>query len=677
MDKEYITFFKSNFKTKISNKSLIQYVKDANKINEDYEPLLHIRQLLWNEIDFLETDHPLQWLFDAIFFWKTSFLTMVDLKALVHRLSDLELISTEDIYDLSDIILDTKLESLENWLGEIWYVFDDLISLVPDLSIAIQVYSKIYNSEIDSYWSDLASQAKSLRERPEYTEDLLKMASISTLHDLSNWVDADSRERIVNYGLSKSLDSDFDPKDNQSILFDDIEFPLSFPVLGDRIQEIGQTILDSKEFEGIPQKHLNSWMPKFVYSRPDVKQKIRIYFPGGKDIGHSGILIKTNEGALLFDFGLSVVNNTFANWHPLLEKLDAVFLSHAHLDHSGGLPLLMRDERKLQWFGKRETGILCEMLWNDTTKIASRISDNYLKTSNLGHIAKASNVLNAMSNFNEIELGKPLKVLPKVEITPFNASHLFGSVGFEINIDGRRLFYTGDFNLDNMEKQNTKFPTDIDQLIFDGTYYNRESTFSEPQDTLKEVLDNSKRIIIPAFSMGRSQEMLFELKNLKAEKKWKIVLTGMGGRLASKLKMSVGPSGGGKKTGVVIANTLNPDDFGENTIVIAGQGMLQAGTSRNLLDATREDTDTSIVLCGYQAPNSLGFHLHANHPYLRGKYHQPLYRVRISGHSSSDRLNSYLDRVSSTKVMVHSPEEARKNIIHENLVIPTRDGLTL
>lgn len=655
----------------------MQYAKDVGKLNEDYESLLHIRQSLWNEIDFMESEHPLQWLYDTIFFWKTSHLTMVDLKAMIHKLSDLELISTEDIYDLSDIILDTNLESLEKWLDEIWYIFDDLISLVPDLTIALRVYSKIYDTAIDSYWSDLASQAKSLIERPEYTEDLLKMTPITSLHDLSNWVDADSREKIVNYSLSKSIESDFRPKDSESINFDEIEFPLSFPVLGTRIQEIGQTVMDSEEFEGIPQKHLNSWMPKFVYSRPDVKQKIRIYFPGGKDIGHSGILIKTNEGVLLFDFGLSVVNNTFANWHPLLEKLDAVFLSHAHLDHSGGLPLLMRDERKLQWFGKKETAILCEMLWNDTTKIASRISDNYLNSSNLGHIAKSSNVINAMANFNEIELGKSIKVLPKVEITPYNASHLFGSVGFEINIDGKRVFYTGDFNLDNMAKQNAKFPTDVDHLIFDGTYYNRKSTFTDPQNTLKQVLENSKRIIIPAFSMGRSQEMLFELKKLKAEKNWKIALTGMGGRLASKLKMSVGPSGGGKKTGVVIANTLYPDEFGENTIVIAGQGMLQAGTSRNLLDATREDSETSVVLCGYQAPNSLGFHLHANHPYLQQKYQQSLYRVRISGHSSSDRLNTFLDNVSGNKIMVHSPEEARRNIIHENLNIPTREVLTL
>ena len=86
-----------------------------------------------------------------------------------------------------------------------------------------------------------------------------------------------------------------------------------------------------------------------------------------------------------------------------------------------------------------------------------------------------------------------------------------------------------------------------------------------------------------------------------------------------------------------------------------------AGTSRNLFEVTATDDDTSIVICGYQAPNTLGFHLLKENAYLKSKYRQQVSRIKISGHTTGETLDSFMDNLQGRKIMVHSPLHAYKN----------------
>ncbi|MDH5404309.1 MAG: hypothetical protein OEY49_17550, partial [Candidatus Heimdallarchaeota archaeon] len=128
--------------------------------------------------------------------------------------------------------------------------------------------------------------------------------------------------------------------------------------------------------------------------------------------------------------------------------------------------------------------------------------------------------------------------------------------------------------------------------------------------------------------------------------------------------------GGGKSSGVSLVKTVNEDEFTENTIVIGGQGMLQAGTSRSLFEYTQNDDSTGVVLCGYQAPNTMGYHLLNNNNYLKSKYNQQLFRVKASGHTDTLNLNKYLDRINGKKIIVHSPEGTIDRLKNDEIHIP-------
>ena len=116
---------------------------------------------------------------------------------------------------------------------------------------------------------------------------------------------------------------------------------------------------------------------------------------------------------------------------------------------------------------------------------------------------------------------------------------------------------------------------------------------------------------------------------------------------------------------------MDGDQFKEKSVVIGGQGMLQAGTSRKLLEYSAEDSNTSVVLCGYQAPNTLGYWLGNKHPALISKFSQKLYNISLSGHTPGNNLSEFVDNVKGKKVMVHAPKGAYQSKARKDVLLPS------
>ncbi len=435
------------------------------------------------------------------------------------------------------------------------------------------------------------------------------------------------------------------------------------PIFKPHLNHLSAKTVDMTDLAELPHELIREFASIKAYSSPNIAQKVRITFLGGGGIGNMGIIVQHDNNAILLDFGMSVANQSIPRWHPALKFVNAVLVSHAHLDHTGGLPYIISHENEKRWYSSPITKILTEKLLYNTASITR----GKRKLSNqLSHLQKIylqnSNIINLLNSFHPLKPKKTVEISPGFEVTPYSASHLFGSYGYEINVFGKRIFFTGDFSLDKSELfPGAQFPTDCDLTIFDGTYYNRNVPREDPDTTLLQATELCSKIIIPAFSVGRTQEMIMRLARLRISKKRNIIVTGLAADITKTM---------GIKADYDIKKNFDPADFFENDILITGHGMLQSGNARKLLEATKNSSETGVILCGYQAPNTLGFALKTGNPVALQQYKQRIFSLQISGHSSPLVLNDYIDKLSGKKVMVHTPDKTKAMKKHKDVMIP-------
>lgn len=671
-------------KSLLNDNNFSQAIKLIGEESKDEESrTLEIQRCLWNEID-IEDLYPMEpTLLLSYILYRKGVFHEVDFKVMLNKFQQVDKVDPThilqicyleaDFDDLHDF--DTWVKFYQTkipWLGSFWINPQELIEFAELAGLVA----------ISDEFRGMANRIASLVNRPEYETEILETFTHAESKYSLPWFPSKYRKSVVDKIVKtqvNNLNMDQSYKELQ-LEFEKNEFlsdlPISFPVLEERISSLEAHTIDNDSIANVPQELLQDWLPKFAYTKPETRPKIKIMFLGGQHIGHSGILMKINNGLILFDFGLSVVNSATARWHPILEKLDAIFVSHAHLDHSGGIPQLIQDSNT-PIFGTMNTKIMCEMLWNDTSNL---LNSNYSNlenplNNNLRQFGSTKNIQNASRNFITIGTKKEISILPGVSVKAHDASHLFGSVGYEIIIGNKRILYTGDFNADGTKIfKGAQLPTDADLTIFDGTYFGRSYNNFPPEPDLREMTEQYDRLLIPAFSMGRSQEIFYHIKKLGIAKDWKIYMTGMGGSLTRKIKI---PTTKATKPQLTVTPTVENEAFVEKTIVISGQGMLQAGTSRRLLDYTAHDDNTAVLFTGYQAPNTLGYHLANQHPQLVSKYKQKFERISMSGHTTSKTLDKFLSSLGGKELIVHTPIEALPEIEKRGIGRVTPEGLTL
>jgi len=360
---------------------------------------------------------------------------------------------------------------------------------------------------------------------------------------------------------------------------------------------------------------------------------------GGNQIGRSCIYLQTPESRVLFDCGIdpSVPMGDLNEFPYLeapefkLEDVDAVILSHAHLDHCGLLPYLYKIGYKGPIYCTPPTRDIMALSQLDFIKIMTGNSDK-------SPIYKAEDVKEMLKHVITLGFGEVTDITPDIRLTFYNSGHILGSAFCHLNIgNGRHNFmYTGDFNFSHkqrlLNRADNVFPR-LESMMMENTSTGAKDYALSREDAeeefLKIIIDayvKKSKVIIPVFGIGRSQEMLLVIENFIRE-----------GRLPEDIKINID----GMVYEVTAIHTAYPEYLnrylrgrilrGDNPfmipnfkqvgsrqereaifesqdceIVLATSGMMNGGSSVEYFKHFAKDENNKIVFVGYQAQGTLG-----------------------------------------------------------------------
>lgn len=446
------------------------------------------------------------------------------------------------------------------------------------------------------------------------------------------------------------------------------------------------------------------------------------FFGAAQTVTGSKYLIETEDYKLLLDCGLhqgkrSESNKLNSELPFDASKIDAVILSHAHADHSGMLPVLVRDG----FAGK----IYCTAATADITKFILEDSANVQKNDAIylnKHLLPGANpieplytdrdVKKTFNHFNPIpyfRLSNTWTVLNKnIRFKFYDAGHILGSAITLLEItegaETKNLVFTGDLGRHFLPilRDPEFIKEEAEILITEATYGDRiHRPVTDLEGDLKHIISeavkNKSKIIVPSFSLGRTQELLYMLHKLVDQKDIPDLPIYIDSPLSQKI------------TRVFNTYTLDFDeefwaDFGEKGekafmfknliivnsieeskkinsqpgpfIVIAGSGMCEGGRVLHHLKNHIQDRNTIILITGYQAENTLGRKIYDGISPVKiyGQEYQLKAKVitlnELSAHADQNDLLNYISSIKGlTQVfLVHSEisqSEPLKKIVQE------------
>lgn len=383
-----------------------------------------------------------------------------------------------------------------------------------------------------------------------------------------------------------------------------------------------------------------------------------IKFLGGcEEVGKLGMLIDTGAEKFVWEYGIKVQGNE-KPINPGI-NLDGVFVSHAHLDHSGLVPELYRMGYDGPVYCEPTTSELIGILLRDSLKIQKREGGLLDFTQ---HDIKR---LERSIRFLRIGEKEDFSVS---SVSFHNAGHIPGSVMPLLETKGKRILFTGDVKFAEtqlMEGAQRNFK-DIDLLISESTYSytnhpNRKTLEDSMRKIVQETVYGGGVCVIPAFAVGRTQEMLLVLEGLGVP----IYMDGMGVRVTEAMLRHPKSLKDYKrlKDAFSKARKVNTERERERITespcaIITTAGMLNGGPVVNYISQLYERPDCSLVMTGYQVPGTAGRTLLDTgkfvHEDLEVKPRMKMEFLDFSAHTDHDHLLDFYRKVRPKKiVLVH------------------------
>jgi putative mRNA 3-end processing factor len=386
-----------------------------------------------------------------------------------------------------------------------------------------------------------------------------------------------------------------------------------------------------------------------------------IFHGAAEEVGRSCIELRARNSRVLLDAGLWIAEHgtEFPSNIDNIKMIDAVFLSHAHLDHTGSLPLFEHLGINCPIFSNTETKLMTKILLKDSFKI-SRVEHE--------HVAyKERDIEKTIGMFHDIRNREPHSYKDLL-VTYFDAGHIPGSSSILIKNEGKTLLYTGDINTNEtmlLKPADTDYGS-VDYMITESTYGNRDHPNREEQKkefiaSIKKTLERGGKALIAAFAVGRAQEILMILDEAKIE--CPIYIDGMAKSITEiminhpySLKNGSALKKAAERAKFLTDDKERSEALSSPCVIISTSGMVNGGPILSYLKKLSMDSKSSIIMTGYQGKNTNGRMLIENGAaYLDGS----LTRVKIevlhydfSAHSGMKELHDLVMKVKPKTLII-------------------------
>ena len=369
-------------------------------------------------------------------------------------------------------------------------------------------------------------------------------------------------------------------------------------------------------------------------------------------------LLEAAGSRVLLDCGLIQGNpkDEARNFEPFPfdpKSIDAVVLSHAHIDHSGRLPLLIKSGFRGKIFTHAASVDLCQVMLRDSGYLQEKDAEwENRKRERKGlklvqPLYTMQDAEHAMDAFVALEYAKPLQLAPNIELCLHDAGHILGSSIVDISVTekGRRkrLVFSGDLGQTGVPiLRDPAIIRNADLLLLESTYGDRchkdqAATYREIAEVLREADERNGKILIPAFAVGRTQELLYLFARHHQEwgmQNWQIFLDSplairateiyeKHHRIYDKEAAALYNNEGFREVLPQLRYVRTPEEsialnqIHSGAIIIAGSGMCTGGRIRHHLKHNAWRKNTHIMIVGFQARGTTGRALVDGARYIR------------------------------------------------------------
>ncbi len=426
-------------------------------------------------------------------------------------------------------------------------------------------------------------------------------------------------------------------------------------------------------------------------------------------------LLEINGKRILLDCGLYQghrkdayeINCCFPHFDPA--SVDVVVLSHAHIDHSGNLPNITKKGFKGSIFTTNATRDLCQIMLRD----CARIQESDIDWLNKHRVRKGLNPVEplydeidaekCLRQFVTIGYGRPIMISDGVELTFVDAGHILGSAQVILDVTDRsdakkkRFLFSGDVGRGNNEVlRDPVAVTDVDFLLMESTYGGREHDMAPGiddrfADVIRQAVRRGGKILIPAFAVERTQQLLYFLNDLLLKNEIPRLPVYVDSPLAVSATeiYRLHPESFSEEVYHTLFEKQNPFGFEELTlvrsvkgskelndiegvaIIISASGMCEAGRILHHLRNNIENPHTTILFVGYCAEGTLGRKIRDGAKdvnILGDTFHVRAHIEAIdsfSGHADHSELIDYYGRITGPKTrtwLVHGEPESAQSL---------------